>query len=262
MSETGTTGTDDQERAARRSPGAGCSSSGWRPSRRCAARGCCPAARRRAAPTTRGAAEPAPTAPGHAGYDPSAHSWAFVIDTTTCIGCGRCVEACKLENHVPEEPEINRTWVELHVLDRGRERPRHVARRRPQRASRPRAEPVAPGADRHGTPTSCRALCMQCENPPCTWVCPVSATFRDRGRGRPRGREPLHRLRLLHRRLPVRRPLHGPRRRDHAEGRPGRRRQVHVLLPPDHPRPAAGVRRGLPGRTPGSSATSTTRPAR
>ncbi len=39
-----------------------------------------------------------------------------------------------------------------------------------------------------------------------------------------------------------------PGRRRHAAGRAGRRRQVHVLLPPDHDRPAAGLRRGLPGR--------------
>jgi Fe-S-cluster-containing dehydrogenase component len=37
------------------------------------------------------AAEPAPDAPP---YDPSTHDWP-IIDTTTCIGCGRCVEACK-----------------------------------------------------------------------------------------------------------------------------------------------------------------------
>src|SRR5450759_4845668 len=59
------------------------------------------------------AAEPEPAG---VAYDPSAHDWAFVMDTTTCIGCGRCVEACKLENHVPEDPRLNRTWVELHVL--------------------------------------------------------------------------------------------------------------------------------------------------
>src|SRR5512136_2267622 len=42
--------------------------------------------------------------------------WAFVCDTTRCIGCGMCVEACKLENHVPMDPEFNRTWVERHVI--------------------------------------------------------------------------------------------------------------------------------------------------
>ena len=53
--------------------------------------------------------------PSGGAYDPSAHDWAFVMDTTTCIGCGRCVDACKQENHVPPDPELNRTWVELHV---------------------------------------------------------------------------------------------------------------------------------------------------
>jgi len=110
-------------------------------------------------------------------YDPSAHSWAFAVDTTTCIGCGRCVEACKLENHVPEAPEFNRTWVELHVVDQ--DGTVHVS---------------APDGGVHGFPTEetlpaaaaatvrdayfVPRLCMQCENPPCTWVCPVSATYR------------------------------------------------------------------------------------
>jgi Fe-S-cluster-containing dehydrogenase component len=112
-----------------------------------------------------------------AAYDPSAHRWAFAIDTTTCIGCGRCVDACKLENLVPEEPELNRTWVELHVLDQ--DGTVHIS---------------SPDGGVHGFPTEetlpaaaaanvrdayfVPRTCMQCENPPCTWVCPVSATFR------------------------------------------------------------------------------------
>lgn len=117
------------------------------------------------------AAEPQPSTPP---YDPSAHDWAFVVDTTTCLGCGRCVEACKLENHVPEDGEINRTWVELHVVaedgavtitspDGGRE-------------GFPAEDVTVPASirDAYFVPR----LCMQCENPPCTWVCPVSATYR------------------------------------------------------------------------------------
>jgi tetrathionate reductase subunit B len=110
-------------------------------------------------------------------YDPSAHSWAFVIDTTTCIGCGRCVEACKLENHVPEEPEMNRTWVELHVIDQ--DGTVHVLSPDggidgfPTEETLPAAD-AANVRDAYFVPRTC----MQCENPPCTWVCPVSATFR------------------------------------------------------------------------------------
>ncbi len=110
-------------------------------------------------------------------YDPSAHSWAFAIDTTTCIGCGRCVEACKLENHVPEEPEINRTWVELHVIDQdGTVRvlsPDGGIHGFPTEETMPAAD-AANVRDAYFVPRTC----MQCENPPCTWVCPVSATFR------------------------------------------------------------------------------------
>ncbi len=35
--------------------------------------------------------------------------YAMVIDTLTCVGCGDCVIACKIENKVPEG--LNRDWV-------------------------------------------------------------------------------------------------------------------------------------------------------
>jgi tetrathionate reductase subunit B len=144
MSKTGTAGTDDQ-----------------------APSGATPADEARAAE----AAEAASDAPA---YDPSAHDWAFLIDTTTCIGCGRCVEACKLENHVPEDPEINRTWVELHVL--GVDGTITVTSPDGGREGFPAEEAAVPAEvrDAYFVPRTC----MQCENPPCTWVCPVSATFR------------------------------------------------------------------------------------
>ena len=70
----------------------------------------------------------------------------------------------------------------------------------------------------------------------------------DAGRRRPGRPAALHRLRLLRRGLPVRRPLPRPGRRALAERHPRRRRQVHLVLPPHQPRPAAGLRGGLPGR--------------
>ena len=126
------------------------------------------------------AAEPAAAvepAAADATYDPSAHDWAFVMDTTTCIGCGRCVEACKLENHVPADPELNRTWVELHVLAKDWtvtvSSPAGGEGGVPAQATVP-AVPEAAVRNAYFVPRTC----MQCENPPCTWVCPVSATYR------------------------------------------------------------------------------------
>src|SRR4051812_21922795 len=47
-------------------------------------------------------------------YDWERHRWAFLVDTTRCIGCGSCVRACKAENDVPDG--FFRTWVERYVV--------------------------------------------------------------------------------------------------------------------------------------------------
>ena len=49
------------------------------------------------------------------------HYWRFIVDIRKCIGCGKCVKACKLENDVPLEPEYNRTWVERYVVSESEE---------------------------------------------------------------------------------------------------------------------------------------------
>ena len=119
----------------------------------------------------------APVDPSVASFDPAAHSWAFVVDTRACIGCGQCVVACKEENNVPLDDEHTRTWVERHeVTGDGT-----VSIDSPEAGIRGfPAGPVSVG----GTTTAGVAtqfvprLCMQCENSPCTAVCPVGATFR------------------------------------------------------------------------------------
>src|SRR3972149_5538306 len=69
-----------------------------------------------------GAPEKAPN------YYATQHWWAMLIDIDLCIGCGKCVRACKEENDVPLESYYFRTWVERYqVLPPD---PRHPERER------------------------------------------------------------------------------------------------------------------------------------
>ena len=49
-------------------------------------------------------------------YDPTRHSYIYLIDVSACIGCGSCVRACERENQVPKH--FFRTWVERYHVSR------------------------------------------------------------------------------------------------------------------------------------------------
>ena len=40
---------------------------------------------------------------GDLSKDLESFDWAYVVDTTRCIGCGSCVRACSIENSVPDQ---------------------------------------------------------------------------------------------------------------------------------------------------------------
>ncbi|HEX8939358.1 MAG TPA: 4Fe-4S dicluster domain-containing protein [Candidatus Limnocylindrales bacterium] len=123
-----------------------------------------------------------PIDPVVARYDPTAHRWGFVVDAAACIGCGQCVVACKQENDVPLDGEHTRTWVERHsVAVDGTvtvDAPEAGAHGFPALAE----AAVAPAGDEAGSAIRetyfVPHLCMQCEESPCTQVCPVGATYR------------------------------------------------------------------------------------
>ena len=110
-------------------------------------------------------------------YDPAGKQWTFVVDTSSCIGCGLCVVACKEENHVPEVAEYTRTWIERHVITADGEL--HIDSPDGGIDGFP-PDSTAPGVAGKAIEASYfqPRLCMQCANSPCTAVCPVGATYK------------------------------------------------------------------------------------
>ncbi len=104
-------------------------------------------------------------------YDAAEHYWGMGIQVDKCIGCGRCVEACKAENDVPREPFYFRTWVERYVIDNDGE----VTVDSPEGGIRgfQAGEEEGDALRAFFVPK----LCNHCDNPPCVQVCPVGATF-------------------------------------------------------------------------------------
>ncbi|MCP5048567.1 MAG: 4Fe-4S dicluster domain-containing protein [bacterium] len=75
------------------------------------------------------------------------HDWIMVIDLQKCVGCHACTVACNAENHLPPGV-VYRPVMEEEIG-------------------------TYPNVSRRFLPRPC----MQCENPPCVPVCPVSATY-------------------------------------------------------------------------------------
>lgn len=76
----------------------------------------------------------------------SDHQWVMVFDLRLCDGCRECTKACQTEHFLDEEIE----WIKVYELE-----------------------------DSLGKSYAMPVLCQQCENAPCTRVCPVSATYHE-----------------------------------------------------------------------------------
>ncbi len=87
-------------------------------------------------------------------------NYGFVIDQQRCIGCHTCAVACNIENNLPDV-----VWWNRILTDGG-------------------AEMDIPAGEFPNTTIDYIPVnCQHCENPACTKVCPVGATYKDENTG-------------------------------------------------------------------------------
>ncbi|MFO0649994.1 MAG: 4Fe-4S dicluster domain-containing protein [Polyangiales bacterium] len=90
--------------------------------------------------------------------------FAYALNLSVCIGCRRCVEACHVENN--HDRASHQSYIRVLEMTDGSLDMEHGT------ADYDHAVP-APG--HFYMPVQCQ----QCENPPCTKVCPVEATWQE-----------------------------------------------------------------------------------
>jgi Fe-S-cluster-containing dehydrogenase component len=106
------------------------------------------------------------------GYDPSLHYYGYGIDVDKCIGCTRCVDACKTENNVSRTEPYFRTWVERYVIRKDGE----VEVSSPNGGLDP--YPAVEKPETVAKSFFLPKMCGHCERSPCEQVCPVGASLR------------------------------------------------------------------------------------
>ncbi|MFN8633726.1 MAG: 4Fe-4S dicluster domain-containing protein [Chloroflexota bacterium] len=86
-----------------------------------------------------------PSPAAHA-ESPAARQWVMVVDLRKCDGCEKCVKACQQTHALGKDQK----WLNVYRISTTTGQTRFMPR-----------------------------LCMHCENPPCTRVCPVGATYKN-----------------------------------------------------------------------------------
>jgi Fe-S-cluster-containing dehydrogenase component len=118
------------------------------------------------------ATHPDPLDMGLGDYDPKDHYYGMGIEIDKCIGCNRCVAACKAENAVPDQPYFFRTWVERYTVKANGETEVECI------STKDSTDRTVDSKDRDVLRTFfVPKLCNHCAHPPCVQVCPVGATF-------------------------------------------------------------------------------------
>ena len=90
--------------------------------------------------------------------------FAYALNLSVCIGCRRCVDACNVENN--HDRPTHQSYIRVLEMTNGSI---------DMEQGRVDYDHDVPADGKYYMPVQCQ----QCENPPCTKVCPVEATWQE-----------------------------------------------------------------------------------